>query len=63
MAKKNEVAMAGKRKWYSLYDKVFALSNLERAWERVRSNRGAGGVDRETIAVFEANKGQHLAEL
>jgi len=63
MAKRNEVAVAGKRKWYSLYDKVFALRNLERAWERVRANRGAGGVDRETIAVFEANKGQHLAEL
>lgn len=55
--------MAGKRKWYSLYDKVFALSNLERAWERVRANRGAGGVDRETIAVFDANRSQHLAEL
>lgn len=52
-----------KRKWYSLYDKVFAPWNLSDAWERVRSNRGAGGVDKQSITEFGRNKEQHLAEL
>lgn len=62
-SKENRGTVAAKRKWYSLYDKVFAPGNLEQAWERVRSNRGAGGVDRQTIASFDRNKEQHLAEL
>lgn len=52
-----------KRKWYSLYDKVYALPNLERAWRKVRSNRGVGGIDRQTIASFERRKEQELLEL
>lgn len=52
-----------KRKWYSLYDKVYALLNLERAWEKVRANKGAGGIDRQTIASFERNKERELLEL
>jgi RNA-directed DNA polymerase len=52
-----------KRKWYSLYDKVYAPANLERAWAKVRSNKGAGGVDRQSIASFEAEKDQHLREV
>ncbi len=55
--------MDKKRKWYSLYDKVYAEANLERAWERVRSNKGAGGVDRQSVADFEREKEQHLREL
>ena len=52
-----------KRKWYSLYDKVYALSNLERAWKKVRSNRGAGGVDQQTIVSFGEGADKHLKEL
>jgi group II intron reverse transcriptase/maturase len=52
-----------KRKWYSLYDKVYTPANLERAWAKVRSNKGAGGVDRQSIASFEAEKDQHLREV
>lgn len=52
-----------KRKWCSLCDKVYAPANLERAWAKVRSNKGAGGVDRESIASFEAEKDQHLREV
>ena len=55
--------MVTKRKWYSLYDKVYAEGNLARAWEKVRSHRGAGGVDRQTIASFEREKEEHLREL
>jgi RNA-directed DNA polymerase len=52
-----------KRKWYSLYDKVYALPALERAWKHVRSNKGAGGVDGETIASFDAQVDLRLREL
>ena len=52
-----------KRKWYSLYDKVYALANLERAWGQVRQKKGAGGIDRQTIESFERNEGRELQEL
>lgn len=39
------------------------MSNLERAWKKVRSNRGAGGVDRQTIANFAEEEEKHLKEL
>jgi RNA-directed DNA polymerase len=52
-----------KHKWYSLYDKVYGPANLERAWEKVRSNKGAGGVDRQSIADFEREKEKHLREI
>lgn len=52
-----------KRKWYSLYDKVYALPNLEWAWEKVRSRKGAGGIDRQTIASFERHKERQLSEI
>ena len=50
-------------RWYSLMDKVFAPDTLEAAWEKVRANGGAAGVDRQSIERFEANEEQYLAEL
>ena len=38
---------AGDRKVHSLVDKVYKRKNLEVAWEKVKRNRGAGGVDGE----------------
>lgn len=51
------------RKWYSLYDKVFAPKNLEAAWKRVKKNRGKPGWDRESIDQFQANWQANLAEI
>jgi hypothetical protein len=42
----------GARKVHSLIDKVYKRKNLEIAWERVRANQGAGGIDGESIAAF-----------
>lgn len=53
----------GKRKHHSLIDKVYALPNLLLAWEKVRVNRGAGGIDGQTIAQFEAKLLENLQEL
>jgi RNA-directed DNA polymerase len=44
-----------KRKWYSLIDKVWAISNLEEAFREVKRNRGAAGVDGITIKDFESD--------
>lgn len=41
------------RKAHSLIGQVYDPRNLARAWERVRENRGAGGVDRVSIDRFE----------
>src|SRR3954447_11802102 len=41
------------RRFHGLYDKVHPRDVLERGWELVRANRGAAGIDRETIADVE----------
>lgn len=40
------------RKWYSLIDKVYALENLRQAFKHVKSNKGAPGIDEETVEDF-----------
>ncbi len=37
----------------ALLDRIFRSDVLKEAWRRVRSNRGAAGVDRETLADVE----------
>lgn len=50
-------------KWHSLYDKVYRLSNLKAAWQRVKANRGGGGVDRMSIAGFDKDADARLEKL
>ena len=52
-----------KHKWNSLIDKVYLLSNLEAAWERVRENGGAAGVDGVRLKDFSHNLQERLAQL
>jgi RNA-directed DNA polymerase len=43
------------RRFHALHDKVYRSDVLERAWELVRANRGAAGIDRQTIAEVEGH--------
>src|SRR5690349_7642526 len=53
----------GARKVHSLIDKVYKRKNLEIAWERVKANHGAGGIDGESIAAFGEGLEERLARL
>ena len=50
-------------KWFSLMDKVFAPKTLALAWAKVRDNKGAAGVDGQSIARFAAKAELYLLEL
>src|SRR6266540_3846826 len=41
------------RRFHALYDKVYRRDVLERGWELVRANRGAAGIDKQSIADVE----------
>lgn len=48
------------RKAHSLIGRVYDRRNLRLAWERVKKNKGAGGVDGVTIARFDENQEHYL---
>ena len=50
-------------KWYSLIDKVHSAKNLRSAFAEVKKNRGAAGVDHQTIAMFESRLDENLRHL
>jgi len=53
----------GARKVHSLIDKVYQRKNLELAWERVRANRGSGGIDGQSLGAFATELEQELERL
>lgn len=49
--------------WYTLMDKVAAVSTLRAAFARVKANRGAAGVDHVTVAMYGRRLDANLTEL
>jgi RNA-directed DNA polymerase len=49
--------------WFSLIDKVYSARNLRAAFAEVKANRGSAGIDRQTIAMFQAKLEANLRHL
>lgn len=52
-----------KFKWHSVYGQILFDRKLKTAWEKVKSNKGAGGIDEETLESFGQKEDERLAEL
>ncbi len=53
----------GAKKVHSLIDKVYKRKNLEIAWEKVKANRGSGGVDGQSLEEFSTQLDEQLNRL
>ena len=50
------------RRFHALYDRIYRSDVLQEAWKRVRRNRGASGLDAQTIADVEQNGVERFLE-
>jgi RNA-directed DNA polymerase len=50
-------------KWFSLIDKVYRPQTLMAAWQQVRANKGAAGIDGQSCERFAADAERYLNEL
>ena len=50
-------------KWFSLIDKVIRPGTLEVAWQKVARNKGAAGVDGQSVKRFSNRAATYLQEL
>ena len=50
-------------KWFSLIDKVYRPHTLAAAWQQVKANQGAAGIDGQSCERFAANAERYLGEL
>jgi len=57
------INLMGTKKVHSLIDKVYKRKNLEMAWEKVKANRGSGGVDGQNLEAFAAQLDPQLDRL
>ncbi len=53
----------GQKKVHSLVDKVYQPKNLRAAWEKVKANRGSGGVDGQSLKAFEQELDDNLRRM
>lgn len=53
----------GAKKVHSLCDKIYKPKNLVMAWEKVKANRGSGGIDGQSLGDFENELDDQLERL
>lgn len=51
------------KKWFSLIDKVYKPLTLDSAWQKVKRNNGAAGIDKISTQRFKLKEMEYLAEL
>jgi RNA-directed DNA polymerase len=51
------------KKFYQLIDKVYDKGNLMESWNKVKSNMGCAGIDKESILDFWSQKDQKFREI
>src|SRR6266545_918670 len=49
--------------WFSLIDKVYRAETLRAAWQKVKTNAGAAGVDGQSVKRFAVRAEMYLEEL
>jgi RNA-directed DNA polymerase len=49
--------------WFSLIDKVYRPESLHKGWLQVKANKGAAGVDHQSIEAFEKELERNLGRL
>lgn len=52
-----------KLKWHSIYGQILFKRRLNEAWLKVKANKGAGGIDGQTIESYERNLETNLDNL
>jgi len=49
--------------WFSLIDKVWSHENLRASFRKVKANKGAPGIDHQTVGMFESDLHANLCRL
>ncbi|MCM3293920.1 hypothetical protein M3661_27880 [Paenibacillus sp. MER 180] len=52
-----------KLKWHSIYGQILFVRKLYKAWMQVKENKGAGGIDGETLESYEKKLDKNLSVL
>jgi len=52
-----------KLKWHSFYGQILRFESLNTAWKQVKENKGAPGIDGETIKEYDRNADAKLLQL
>ncbi|WP_066636374.1 hypothetical protein [Desulfolucanica intricata] len=52
-----------KLKWHSIYGQILRDRALMAAWQKVKKNKGTGGIDGETITSYDKNIDANIQNL